>query len=239
MIHLLRFLILLFALSLLSTTALRMPVAFAAGTPNSVLQPAQVISTGDGDTLRISRNGKPTTVRLACIDAPESSQAPWGQQSANRLKHLLPAGQAVQLRELSSDRYGRAVGELFIGNQSVNLTMVRDGQAVVYTEYLSGCPETKNLYLSAQVQAKARKLGFWNQSNPVMPWDYRKQVVQPLPVSVPKPLLTNNLPGCVQSDCDCSNFNTQSEAQRVLDLFPGDPYELDRNNDGVACESLK
>jgi hypothetical protein len=47
-----------------------------------------------------------------------------------------------------------------------------------------------------------------------------------------------SLPTCVQSDCNCSDFTTQKEAQAVLDAFPEDPHGLDRNNDGVACESL-
>ena len=49
---------------------------------------------------------------------------------------------------------------------------------------------------------------------------------------------TNNLPNCTSSDCDCSDFATQEEAQRVLDAFPDDPYKLDRDGNGIACESL-
>jgi hypothetical protein len=35
---------------------------------------------------------------------------------------------------------------------------------------------------------------------------------------------------------DCSDFNTQQEAQ--AQLLPGDPYGLDADNDGIACEDL-
>lgn len=49
---------------------------------------------------------------------------------------------------------------------------------------------------------------------------------------------TDNLPACVQKDCNCSDFSTQKQAQAVLDAFPNDPHGLDRNKDGVACESL-
>jgi hypothetical protein len=49
---------------------------------------------------------------------------------------------------------------------------------------------------------------------------------------------TNNLPDCVKEDCNCSDFSTQKQAQAVLDAFPNDPHGLDRNKDGVACESL-
>lgn len=35
---------------------------------------------------------------------------------------------------------------------------------------------------------------------------------------------------------NCSDFSSQAEAQGYL--LPGDPYGLDRDNDGIACESL-
>ncbi len=37
-------------------------------------------------------------------------------------------------------------------------------------------------------------------------------------------------------DYDCADFATQQEAQEYL--LPGDPYNLDGDNDGVACEDL-
>lgn len=37
-------------------------------------------------------------------------------------------------------------------------------------------------------------------------------------------------------DYDCADFSTQEEAQEYLE--PGDPYNLDGDNDGVACEDL-
>ncbi len=37
-------------------------------------------------------------------------------------------------------------------------------------------------------------------------------------------------------DYDCADFETQEEAQEYL--LPGDPYGLDGDNDGVACEDL-
>ena len=35
-------------------------------------------------------------------------------------------------------------------------------------------------------------------------------------------------------DYDCADFATQEEAQEYL--LPGDPYGLDADNDGIACE---
>ncbi|MFE4107025.1 DNA/RNA non-specific endonuclease [Almyronema epifaneia] len=46
------------------------------------------------------------------------------------------------------------------------------------------------------------------------------------------------LPPCVQDECNCNDFIGQALAQRVLDAFVGDPYGLDQDNNGQACESL-
>ncbi len=202
---------------------------------------ATVVSVGDGDTLRIRQSGQVMTVRLACVDSPERAQSPWGQQSTSRLKQLLPPGTPVQVRTITRDRYGRTVAELYLGKHSVNLQMVKDGQAVVYRQYLSGCAATKDQYLQAEVQAKKQRLGFWNQQSPVMPWDYRrgKSSSSPRqPTEVAPPVQTQTLPSCINSDCNCNDFKTQIQAQQVLNAFGRDQYRLDGDKDGVACESL-
>ncbi|MEF3331425.1 excalibur calcium-binding domain-containing protein [Oceanobacillus sp. M60] len=39
-------------------------------------------------------------------------------------------------------------------------------------------------------------------------------------------------------DLNCSDFDTQPEAQAHLDADPSDPDGLDRDKDGIACENL-
>ncbi|WP_085507292.1 excalibur calcium-binding domain-containing protein [Thalassobacillus devorans] len=39
-------------------------------------------------------------------------------------------------------------------------------------------------------------------------------------------------------DRNCSDFDTQPEAQEHMDAHEGDPDGLDRDGDGIACESL-
>lgn len=203
-----------------------------------------VVSIGDGDTLRVRTAARTTTIRLGCIDAPETSQKPFGERSTSKLKQLLPPGTAVQVREITRDRYGRTVAELFVGNKSVNLQMVKEGQAVVYRQYLDGCAATKDQYLQAEVEAKQKRLGFWSQKSPLMPWDYRRSqrgkpqssILISQPPKTPPP--TRQLPSCVNSDCNCSDFRTQTQAQQVLKAFLGDKFKLDGDSDGIACESL-
>jgi hypothetical protein len=42
--------------------------------------------------------------------------------------------------------------------------------------------------------------------------------------------------GSYQVDLDCKDFPTQAAAQKVLDSDRKDPHNLDRDNDGLACE---
>jgi len=120
--------------------------------------------------------------------------------------------------------------------------MVKQGQAVVYDRYLDGCSETSDQFLEAEQKAKSSKLGFWSQPN-VMPWKYRRgdrvsNNSQPTNQNDPQSTNQSNLPSCVEIDCDCSDFSSQQQAQRVLEAFSGDPHRLDGDGNGVACESL-
>ena len=108
---------------------------------------AKVVSIGDGDTLTVQQSNRKVTVRLSCVDAPERAQTPWGAESTAKLKGLLPIGQQVRIREVEKDKYGRTVGEVFVGNRSINLTLVQTGVAVVYRQYLKGCVGNENQYL--------------------------------------------------------------------------------------------
>ena len=86
---------------------------------------ATVVSVGDGDTIRVRTGNKTVTVRLACIDAPEIKQSPWGQQSSARLKQLLPVGQAITLRSVETDKYKRLVAEVNGTKKSANVLFTR------------------------------------------------------------------------------------------------------------------
>ncbi|WP_246833805.1 thermonuclease family protein [Synechococcus sp. CB0101] len=81
---------------------------------------ATVISIGDGDTLRVREGNRAVNVRLAFIDAPESSQAPFGAQARQQLQALAPVGSSVELRIKATDRYGRSVAELTRGGRNLN-----------------------------------------------------------------------------------------------------------------------
>jgi micrococcal nuclease len=226
------------SLILFSLGALAFPTFALAQT----MEPATVVSVGDGDTIRVMQRDRPITLRLACIDAPETSQ-PWGKASTERLQQLLPKGKQVQIRQIERDRYGRTVAEVFAGNStSVNLQMVREGVAVTYKKYLHNCANTKARSLHAEAIARQEHIGLWSEANPEMPWNFRQaQRSSFSPATTTPSQRPNARPSTAQPikhDYDCKDFRTQREAQAVLDANPGDPYRLDRDKDGKACESL-
>jgi len=45
-------------------------------------------------------------------------------------------------------------------------------------------------------------------------------------------------PAVAAADKDCADFQYQEDAQAYLNAHPGEPDGLDRDNDGVACETL-
>ncbi|MEV4051321.1 excalibur calcium-binding domain-containing protein [Amycolatopsis sp. NPDC049688] len=54
----------------------------------------------------------------------------------------------------------------------------------------------------------------------------------------PVPFASAQLAPPLTGDKDCSDFQYQEEAQAVLDATPGDPNGLDRDKNGIACETL-
>jgi endonuclease YncB( thermonuclease family) len=133
---------------------------------------ATVVSVGDGDTIRVRMNGQLTTVRLACIDAPETAQRPHGQQARRTLQQRLPAGSTVTLEAKTTDRYGRLVAEVF-QQDNINLALVEDGQAFAYRQYLRNCDA--RAYLAAEERAGRRRSGVWQQEGGITrPWQFRR-----------------------------------------------------------------
>jgi len=138
------------------------------------VQSATVLSVGDGDTLRVREGNRTVNVRLACIDAPETRQAPHGASARSQLQALAPVGSTVELRVKTTDRYGRAVAELSRGGRNLNQALVASGGAFVYWQYIQGCD--RQTYSRLETEARLKGLGVWGVSGGVMrPWEYRSR----------------------------------------------------------------
>ncbi len=134
-------------------------------------QTCTVNSVYDGDTMRVTCNGKRMKVRLHCIDAPEMKQRPWGKESRDYLRSITP--EHVIVISKTKDRYGRTVGEVIaVGEvrKNLNLVMVRSGQAVVYPKY---CNDRQ--FYQAEGEAKKTASGVWEKPGTHQrPWEWRR-----------------------------------------------------------------
>lgn len=128
----------------------------------------KVIKVSDGDTITILKNNEKTKIRLYGIDAPEKAQN-YGIKSLDVLNKMI-FNKIVEVEVKSKDRYGRTVGVIYFNNININLYMVETGNAWWYKQYAKNEIE----YKKAEESAKERKIGLWNESNFLSPWEYRK-----------------------------------------------------------------
>jgi endonuclease YncB( thermonuclease family) len=184
-----------------------------------------VLSIGDGDTIRVRQGGRAITVRLACIDAPETAQRPYGQQARSYLQQRLPIGREVTLEVKTTDRYSRSVAEV-MSDININLAMVEDGQAFAYRQYLGGCDAKE--YLDAEYRASRRRYGVWQVPGGITrPWDFRRGRSSTV-------IPDGTTPGGRRYRCN--EIGSYARAQELL--RQGHTY-LDSNGDGEACEALR
>ena len=179
-----------------------------------------VLSVGDGDTIRVSSpsgTGK-TTVRLACIDAPETSQV-LGNDARRALQADLPIETEVSLRTKATDRYGRTVAEVLKGAININQALVQSGAAFVYWQYIEGCD--RETYARLENEARLKGLGVWAIPGGIQrPWDYRR----------------GRKSGSGGNRYRCKQIGNWAKAQELLKQ--GHSY-LDRDGDGEACKGLR
>ena len=198
---------------------------------------AEVTSITDGDTIVVSSlendtKGTSYTVRLACIDAPEMSQEPYGRIAKEAIEITIPPGTSIDLRVIDTDRYGRIVGEI-IPNQgqfsgsNLNLLLVGSGLAFVYDKYIDPCDA--NAYYSAQQLAMDSQHVIWQATDLQKPWDYRRSGSSSSSETATEASQQSNYyPNC-----------TAARNAGVTPLYSTDPgysIQLDRDRDGIACE---
>ncbi|MFS6817959.1 thermonuclease family protein [Synechococcus lacustris Tous-12m] len=194
-----------------------------------------MLSVGDGDTIRVSTPSgtSKTTVRLACIDAPETSQV-LGIDARQALQAELPIGTEVGLRPKATDRYGRTVAEVLRGNTNINQALVAAGAAFVYWQYIQGCD--RETYSRLENEARLKSLGIWHVPGGIQrPWDYRRGRKSSGSGSN-NPSSGAKRPSQSGVRYRCKQIGSWAKAQELLKQ--GHTY-LDGNGDGEACEGLR
>ena len=105
------------------------------------------------------------TVRLAGIDAPETSKGkrqlgqPYSQKAKKHLAGLV-LNKVVDITGYRTDRYNRLLGVIYLEFKNINLEMVKAGLAEAYR---GKPPKGFDLtpYLQAEAQARGAKRGMW------------------------------------------------------------------------------
>ncbi|WKZ26862.1 MAG: thermonuclease family protein [Candidatus Paceibacterota bacterium] len=119
----------------------------------------------DGDTIDVDYNGTIERVRYIGIDTPETvdPRKPvqcFGKEASRRNTELV-LGKSVRLEKDVTDRdaYGRLLRYVYVGDFFVNLELVKNGFAKVYTYP----PDVKydSVFLAAQTEARNSATGLW------------------------------------------------------------------------------
>lgn len=190
----------------------------------------------DGDTITVSAEGKDLKVRLYGIDTPESTQ--WYGQNAKQFTSSQVFGKTVSIDAIDTDRYGRTVALVSVGDLVINRLLVEYGYAWVYDRYCKKpfCSEWKQL----EEEARKAKRGLWKNPDAIPPWKYRRSSRKGK--STPSQASEQGACDCSGNIYNCSDFRTQREAQSCYEYCLKqrgfDVHTLDRDKDGVACESL-
>ena len=151
-----------------SLLLLALALAGCAAPPSQLSPPqpeafaeAQVVRVIDGDTIEVNFAGKPYRVRYIGIDTPETvhptrGEEPYGKEACAKNKELVE-GKIVRLEKdvSETDKYGRLLRYVWVGDLLINAELVRLGYAQVATYP----PDVKYQDLFLQLQREAREAG--------------------------------------------------------------------------------
>lgn len=191
-----------------------------------------VVGISDGDTLTVlNANKRQVKIRLTEIDAPESKQA-FGTQSKQSLADIC-FKKTVVVDDKGTDRYKRTLSRIKCDGIDANAEQVKRGMAWAYRQYLTD-PSIAGL----EDSAKASKTGLWTDEIPLPPWEFRHgsktNATKALNLPIKKAAANSGFECGAKSRC--GDMNSCAEANFYLNECG--LTRLDRDHDGVPCESI-
>jgi micrococcal nuclease len=214
----------------------------------------------DGDTVIIEGE----SVRLLGMDTDERGY-PCFNEAKKRLEELILDEEVrLEMDVEDKDQYGRYLRFIFLDGSNINLQMVEEGFAVA--RFVKG-EKYKDEILAAELRARERKVGCkWGVAdngiedsiNVETEGDESGGASSTKRDSINAETDTSGLGSsgvegggasglgdgtyeCGTNTYNCPDFSSHAEAQDVFELCGGvgnDVHSLDRDGDGVACESL-
>lgn len=129
----------------------------------------KVVSVVDGDTVKVSIDGKTETIRIIGLNTPETVDPRttvecFGKEASAKAKELL-SGKTVTLEadppQGERDKYGRLLRYVFLSDgRDFGKTMIADGYAYEYTYNTSYKYQLS--YKEAEATAKSQLRGLWS-----------------------------------------------------------------------------
>lgn len=209
---------------------------------------ATVTDIVDGDTIDIRIHGKEETVRLLLVDTPETVHPSkpvqkFGPEASQFAKEkLLGENVQVEYDGPKRDKYDRLLAYIWIDDKMFNQMLLEQGLARYAYVYDPPYEHSQN-YKKAESNAQRQEKGIWSIEGYVTSDGFVDRGSQ----TSNKQDDQNNSNADFKFDPsgvdrDCSDFNTQAEAQKFYEAAGGpskDPHRLDGNDqDGLVCESL-
>jgi len=124
-------------------------------------QKLMVTEVSDGDTLKLS-DGK--TFRLYGVNAPEVKE-PYFEE-AKALTENLVLGKEISFEQEENykvDKFGRTLGYVFVNGVNLNIELVKNGLARVVLYEKRAKIKYQDELLSAEKEAREKRLGIWSQ----------------------------------------------------------------------------
>ena len=215
----------------------------------------EVTRVVDGDTMEVRfPNDEVDTLRLLGVDTPETygqndpaefEGIPENTAGRDHLSNWGERASAFATEELEGEQvrietdpeadprgsYGRLLVYLYKDGTDFNRELIDQGLARMYDSSFSKRSE----YTDAEAQAQREDVGLWDfdgSAATATETDSSDDSGGSGGSDLPPPS------GGSSDPYDCSDFDSQDQAQQVLENTPGDPSGLDGDGNGVACESL-
>lgn len=244
------------------TTSTATPTATPEPTPTAPIdsgdvRQATITRVVDGDTVEVEfANGEMDTIRMIGVDTPEtvaSNENPpeygipdtsqgrdwllnWGNEAKSFAQGELADVKVRVVTDPKGDKrgsYGRLLAYIYYGDgTNFNRELLDRGLARRYDDSQF---TLRNEFGQSEETAQNENRGLWAFEGKLTP----------TPTSTPTPESGNG--GGVATptppadgDYDCGHFETHEQAQQVFEAASPDedPYRLDGDGDGQACESL-
>ncbi|HZJ49273.1 MAG TPA: thermonuclease family protein [Actinomycetota bacterium] len=195
----------------------------------------------DGDTIEVDYRGSTVDIRLIGIDTPEtvhpSEPVECFGPAASRFTTTSLTGETVRLEfdVERRDHYGRMLAYVWDDGKLFNSALVQRGFATVSTyppnvKYVEG-------FTAAQDQAQGAGRGLWEGCSVRVPETSANNTAVDGSSENGCDGYSPCLPPAPDYDCAGGSGDGPEYAQGPIEVTGSDPYELDSEGDGIACEA--